>query len=34
MRTTITRTAEYRDVPLSMLTESTTNPAESSRMML
>ena len=26
MRTTITRAAEYRDLPLSMLTESTTNP--------
>ena len=26
MSTTITRAAEYRDLPLSMLTESTTNP--------
>jgi ParB family chromosome partitioning protein len=26
MSNTVTRAAEYRDLPLSMLTESTTNP--------
>ena len=26
MSTTVTHAAEYRDLPLSMLTESTTNP--------
>jgi hypothetical protein len=26
MSTTVTRAAEYRDLPLSMLTESATNP--------